>query len=46
MSVARPVCRRCGRPVVLESIRYDVFEGMHYVLPLRVHPPAPLSSIA
>lgn len=24
-------CRRCGRPVLLERDRYDVFEGMHYV---------------
>jgi len=25
------VCRRCGRPVVLEADRYEVFEQMHYV---------------
>jgi hypothetical protein len=25
------LCRRCGRPVVVEADRYDVFEQMHYV---------------
>jgi hypothetical protein len=27
---ARP-CVRCGRPVVIESERYEIFERMHYV---------------
>ena len=25
------LCRRCGRPVVVEADQYDVFEQMHYV---------------
>ncbi|WP_156313104.1 hypothetical protein [Micromonospora sp. HK10] len=24
-------CVRCGRPVVVETARYEVFERMHYV---------------
>jgi hypothetical protein len=26
-----PVCRRCGRPVVVERQMFEVFENMHYV---------------
>jgi hypothetical protein len=25
------LCVRCGRPVVVEAERYEVFERMHYV---------------
>lgn len=27
----RLICRRCGRPVTIETSRYDLFEGMHQV---------------
>ena len=26
-----PLCRRCGRPVVLNATKYETFERMHYV---------------
>jgi hypothetical protein len=29
--VSDSICRRCGRPVVVDAARYETFENMHYV---------------
>ena len=31
MTAKTPICRRCGKPIVINAFHCEVFEGMHWV---------------
>ena len=31
MNEQNPICRRCGKPVVVNKANFGIFEGMHWI---------------